>query len=96
MTMTDDDRVCLRLTEDGPIRHRDRHISVGRGRTVWATPGLAETLLEERDYFERVCATVKDDGERCPRAAADCPYHGDTDTDADADADEGQAEAEED
>ena len=84
--MTDHDTVWLRLVDEpeAPIRHRDRHVSVGRGRTAAVSRRHADRLLAERDFFEELCSTRLKDGDDddvCLRPADACQYHNHTDTD---------------
>ena len=89
LQLPDQELVLLRMHEDSPrIRHRDRHLSVGRGGTAEVPKHTAERLLEEREYFEVLCGVRKDSGARCERLYNSCQYHRAASEDSDISADD--------
>ena len=82
------EELLIRLTENGPYRHRDQHVSIGRDRIKACDKDHAEHLIESTDYFERRCSTVKANGRLCAEPFGDCQYH-DTSEEEPEDSDDG-------
>lgn len=81
------DTVTVRLTDDGPVRHRLGAQTFERGVATETSSVHADHLVERHDYFEKVnetCQVVKSDGEVCGRELP-CGYHPDTDDSEESD-----------